>query len=447
MQKVNESVETSISGVLLTAETNINNNIQNVVGTKIDGVSKLTIESKKQLEDQLKNDNLNISDRLKEIFVELDYCKNELNSGKLTREELDSLRTKLADLEAQKVMNLTAIGQKDAQYEELMTKYNEIKGSCEGNKKIVCTLESTNETLTKMLEERTQKLINMEEKLTFQEATYENKLISQAEIIKSINTENTELKNRIGKIEEERRNFEQSLHKNVDKIEKLNTQVQNMNVEMVQLKAQKLELEEENNNIKLNVQTDNKHQELTESELKLQKQKIIQLTAKNQDLLSEKLELQDQIDNLNSLIKRKTEIELRPDPKNADVNNIKEKGDLEGIKNASKKNKPLSDSNHSTVVKKLPESNHMKGAKFDKNFDANEIKRIDDIFDLSSSHSEPDLEYTSSSFLPKKNKLSSSKGNKVSSKYAHLKRKKKLIEDDDFVSTKPLSKKRRMDRN
>ncbi|KAL3237842.1 Zip1p RNJ42_00829 [Nakaseomyces bracarensis] len=413
-----------------------------VVGEKLNGIWKLSSDTKDHLESRLEEEGKCTTNMIKEVLSEIISCKNELQSSKITKEEINTLRNKITDLESQKVMNLSAIGQKDAQYEELLNQYNTIKSNFEDNNKIIESLTSTNTASKKEIEANIHKITGLEENFKFQEASYKNKLQSQAELISTINTEKGELQTRIQKLEEERRAFEQNLYSKVDKIEELNNQVQNMNVEMVQLKAQKLELVEENNSIKLNVKSDQEHQLEAENELKLQKQKIILLTAKTQDLLTEKLELQDQIENLNSILKKAPVKKNNTPHINKHDETVKLKKDNVISSDKSKINGlSIGNANVKSTTSSRIKMETNKGNSLKTLID----QKINDIFDLSSSNSEPDLDNTSSSFLTNKLTTANVKGNNFKSK-EHPNMKKKLIEDDDYPATKMVKKKKKINR-
>lgn len=444
--KASQGVENSLASILLNAESNINNKTQQIVASELDNQRHFFAEANEQVQALLKSGNVNLINKIETVLSELKDCKTEYESVKVTQKELESMKSKVVDLEAQKVLNLAAIGQKDAQHEELMARYNKMKFTFEENNKTIEKLKSSNELAITGLESGKQKISSLEEKISFQEASYENKLLSQGEMIKTINNENNVLKNRLQKLEEEKKTFEENLYKKVDRIEELNMQVQNMNVEMVQLKARKLELEEENSHIKMNFQSDHNQQQKIENELKLQKQNIIQLTGKNQDLLTEKLELQDQVDNLTRIIKRGSEKARSPVPLNTPDKKKKYSNIMEQSTNIPKQNKNMMDPNKYSHVKKPAENGKTKTAIISKPSESSDIKKTSDIFDLSSSNSEFDLEYTSSSLVTNRPKVSNPKSIRSGDRDIPVKQKKKLIEDIDLTKAKPILKKRRIER-
>ncbi|KAI8386140.1 uncharacterized protein CGFF_01462 [Nakaseomyces glabratus] len=263
-------------------------------------------------------------------------------------------------------------------------------------------LKSKNETLKnstadvfKLKEELSVKVAEisrLNEINNLQKVNYESKLGSQSEILKVLIKEKDELKTKIDSIDDDRKRVEDELYKKVANFDKINKQLQSVNVEMVQLAANKLELEEETRNLRTVLKESEKCTTSIERELKVLKQERIQLKAENQDLVSEKLEIEGKLKEMASkcMVNNKEKKKVASADKNP-INGYRNDSNSNASNLEEVKKDDLLQKKHQRPSSIIKENTHKQ--------DDEDI--LDDVFDLSYSNSGSDFESVSSIAFPK----------------------------------------------
>lgn len=229
--------------------------------------------------------------------------REELKKSQDNFASLHEFESQVATLNMQKGQALSSLGIKEAQYDDLSKKsrYQEIElRKC---KETEDALRTKVDLSLKEVESLKSKWVKLNEENITLKANSENKIIVQGEILKGLQSENELLKERCDQLDGARKQSESKNLSHNDKVQKISEQLQKMNVEMVQIKAHELELEEDNRKLKFQIEDNRVNYEEAADEFKRLRQKVIVLEAEKQDSVKEKIDLQDNNDELRSCIK------------------------------------------------------------------------------------------------------------------------------------------------
>ena len=413
---------------------------QNIVGEKFS-------ENFDNLKSELISNNKLSLGKYDLLKTDLSDFKTQVFDCKEYEKKLDSIVQDNCELKLQKTQILASLGTKEAEFEELSRKNNE-----QNNKLLRYGDEEKELSIrTKELSSELQKSKLDLQRFQEQEVTlisnYDNKLAAQVTIANTLASENDTLKKRINQIEEIKQSLEKENSKKFDKFQNINEQVNRLNIEVVQLKARELELEEENRNLKKSVDDDRTGYEETCNDVKRFKQRIILLESDKQEFVSERLELQDKIEELQIGIKvlKKQNKDLTSE-QNEISNQSKENAPKPQVAILMNRKKFISNSDNCTAApKNNVESNEVKQSAFfpqrQETMKSKEQENADE-FDLSSSMND-DLEMTIPSPIEVK-QVKRKKGGSQIMKAPCNSRKKLLIQDEEGGTS--YSQKRRKKR-
>ncbi|CAI1840805.1 hypothetical protein SEUBUCD646_0B03940 [Saccharomyces eubayanus] len=400
---------------------------------------------------QAAKNSLVLADLLKEYKAEI-VQSNEYE------ERIKQLESERSTLSSQKNQIISSLGTKEAQYEDLVKKLeaknieiSQIFGKEQ-------SLIKKNESLSNELKKAQDQLDKISSLNTTTKSNYENKISSQNEIVKALTSENDTLKQRIQQLVEFKENAQKDHSKKLEAFQRNSEQLQKLNVEVVQLKAHELELEEQCRYLKGCLDKKEIGVEESLSDVKVLKQQLIVLKSEKQDITAEKLELQDNLENLEEVTKnlqQKVQLQRREleekikhleQIKNHKRAEFKQRGIQSSTKpsGSPKKNDTRSEfipnsSKIDSSSNRPPRVDHT--AKSTKTEPSKETSKYNDEFDLSSS-SNDDLELTNPSPIqikPVRGKIK--KGSNFMKPPISSRKKLLLVEDED--QSLKMSKKRR----
>lgn len=239
---------------------------------------------------------------MEKLDQELSSYRESLTNNHDYEANISGLQSQISSLQLQKSQALSSLGTKEAQYEDLCNSLISKETELSRFKEIERELHSKIESVSSEVEQQKNKWSRLNEENITLKANSENKLVVQNELLKAFQSENNTLKQRTAQLEDVRQQHEKENSTRLDKIQRINEQLQKLNVEMVQLKAHELELEEENRNLKRLIEDNKLEYEDTTDDYKRLKQKVIVLESDKQDIVSEKLELQDQMEKMQGVI-------------------------------------------------------------------------------------------------------------------------------------------------
>ncbi|AQZ17563.1 ZIP1 (YDR285W) [Zygosaccharomyces parabailii] len=379
------------------------------------------------------------SERIKNVIQQLTNFKDDLSNSRECETKIADLQAEISFLQLQKSQAISALGTKEAQYEDtyknLMKKETEIL-RFQGLEK---ELQDKIEFFSTQANEQQSKYSRLKEENITLKANSENKLVVQNEMLKAFQAENDSLKHRTAQLEEMRQHFERENSSRLDKIQKSNEQLQKLNVEMVQLKAHELELEEENRNLKKSINENQCQFEETSDDFKRLRQRVIVLESDKQDIVSEKMDLHDQIEKLKGVISNlKKKVALLQRNEEHYVKRIEhEAAGLRGReKQSERQNSPrrkLKGSSGNILKSQPPGMESETRSNF-------ENKIEEDEFDLSSSLND-DLELTNPSPIKL---VTAKRGDTKMRPPASSRKKLLLLDESDSVPSKHRWKKRRI---
>lgn len=252
--------------------------------------------------DEVLEGHINSKECMEKLARELSSYKESLNSNHEYEASISELQSQISSLKLQKSQALSSLGTKEAQYEDICNSLVSKETEISRFKEIERGLHIKIEKISAEVEQHKNKCSRLNEESITLKANSENKLVVQNELIKAFQSENNTLKQRTAQLEEVRQQYEKENSTRLDKIQRINEQLQKLNVEMVQLKAHELELEEENRNLKKLTEDSKLEFEDTTSDYKRLKQRVIVLESDKQDIVSEKLELQDQLEKTQAVV-------------------------------------------------------------------------------------------------------------------------------------------------
>lgn len=230
------------------------------------------------------------------IYTKLEKFESEIRQSENLRNELDGLRIKYAELQQENKNTVTSLRKNDTDLKCFETEIQNNK-TLLGMKEV--KLKETQiklEDAMKKLQEYEKDNLRKEETQKSSFSNYENKLTSQLEISKALTSENEVLKQTIKQLEDSKQQFEKEISRRLDKVHKVNDQLQKLNVEVVQLKAHELELEEENRSVRKMLDEGKLSINETSSEINDLKRQLIEIKAEKQDVIAENLDLRDKLE-------------------------------------------------------------------------------------------------------------------------------------------------------
>lgn len=273
---------TSITTEIKTSSCNSNDNLHRVCDNVIS-------ENKKDLQ---------------AVIEKLDAAEEIHKNTEHYNHQIQELEKKLVSLEQQKTECLVNLGTKNAEFEDLQNKLNDmsIEVSHINNSKLELT--NINSNLTEELSTFKTEYKNKLESVTSQNNNLENKLECQLNINKSLSEESDKLRHSIKEMESVKKEYEQEKTARVERFQQLNEQVQILNLDMIQLKAHELELEEENKNLTQRVNDNLANSEEISDEVKILRQKLVESESEKQTMLSDKLDIQEKFEGMKTSIQQ-----------------------------------------------------------------------------------------------------------------------------------------------
>ncbi|GCF01508.1 hypothetical protein ZYGM_000726 [Zygosaccharomyces mellis] len=239
---------------------------------------------------------------IEKLTQELSSYKERLSSSRDHEANISELRSQISSLELQKSQAICSLGTKEAQYEDLYNSLVSKEAEVSRFKELESKLQNKIENISSEVEQQKSKCSRLNEENITLKANSENKLVVQHELLKAFQSENNTLRERTAQLEDVRQQYEKENSTRLDKIQRINEQLQKLNVEMVQLKAHELELEEENRKLKRLLEDNKLEFEDITNDCKRLKQRVIVLESDKQDLVSEKLELQDEMEKTQTVV-------------------------------------------------------------------------------------------------------------------------------------------------
>ena len=235
---------------------------------------------------------------VQDFLVKLDGYHEGIMSSESFNDRLHEMEKQLVSLEQLKLEHITTIGTKEAQYEELDSKLQKSLIELSNYKNLERSLTEENIQLRSELVNFKDECLKLKGLMAIDQANADNKIASLNEIKSSMITEIASYKSRISELEETKMRSEQERTIGLSRLQEANEQVQKLNVELVQAKAHSLELDEQNRNLMRSINDKKCNTEEIFSELRSLKQEIIVLEADRQDVVTEKLELLDKLEEL-----------------------------------------------------------------------------------------------------------------------------------------------------
>ncbi|CAI4057092.1 hypothetical protein SUVZ_02G3980 [Saccharomyces uvarum] len=433
--------------------------VQDELLTSSENIQTVLLAEMKNTKQDLLNDSSQVAQNSLGLASLLKEYKAEIVQSNEYEERIKQLESERSTLSSQKNQIISSLGTKEAQYEDLVKKLEakniEISQIFGKEQSLIEKNESLSNELKKA-QDQLDKITNLN---TTTKSNYENKISSQNEIVKALTSENDTLKQRIQQLVEFKENAQKDHSTKIETFQRNNEQLQKLNVEVVQLKAHELELEEQCRYLKGCLDKKEIGVEESLSDVKILKQQVIVLKSEKQDITAEKLELQDNLENLEDVTKnlqQKVQLQRRElEEKIKQLEQIKNHKRVEskqrGIQNSTKalgspkKNDtrsefiPDNSSKMDSSSTRPPRVDHIsKSAKMEP---SKEIPKYNDEFDLSSS-SNDDLELTNPSPIqikPVRGKIK--KGSNFMKPPISSRKKLLLVEDED--QSLKMSKKRR----
>ncbi|GAV51270.1 hypothetical protein ZYGR_0AD04530 [Zygosaccharomyces rouxii] len=252
--------------------------------------------------DEVREGHIKSKKWMEKLAQELSSYKESLTNSREYEANISGLQSQISSLQLQKSQALSSLGTKEAQYEDLCNSLISKETELARFKEIEKELHGKIENISSEVEQQKNKWLRLNEENITLKANSENKLVVQNELLKAFQSENNTLKQRTAQLEDVRQQYEKENSTRLDKIQRINEQLQKLNVEMVQLKAHELELEEENRNLKRLIEDNKMEFEDTTDDYKRLKQRVIVLESDKQDIVSEKLELQDQMEKMQAVV-------------------------------------------------------------------------------------------------------------------------------------------------
>ncbi|EJS42262.1 zip1p [Saccharomyces arboricola H-6] len=387
--------------------------------------------------------------------------KAELVQSNEYEERIKHLESERSTLSSQKNQIISSLGTKEAQYEDLVKKLEakSIEISQISGKEH--DLKERNESLSNELKKAQHQLDKINNLNTTTKSNYENKISSQNEIVKALTSENDTLKQRIQQLVEFKENAQKDHSIKLETFQKNSEQLQKLNVEVVQLKAHELELEEQNRYLKGCLDKKEVGVEESLSDVKTLKQQVIVLKSEKQDITAEKLELQDNLENLEEVTKnlqQKVQMQkMELEEKFKELEQIKIHKRVETKqRDAQDSTKPLNSPKKTDPTRSdfFPNNYSPMNSPATRNYrmdhinksvrteSSKEVSKFNDEFDLSSS-SNDDLELTNPSPIQIKTVRGKIKRGSNSMKPPISSRKKLLLVEDEDQSLKASKKRRR----
>lgn len=244
------------------------------------------------------------TNQLQTLESQIEQYQQNLVQSKEHEEIAKDLEKEICTLQQQVNENMAIIGAKEAQYEEKSAKVNEqaieLAKFKDGHNELASIIKENKLKIEKCEQE----LAHYKNLLETEKANFENKFMSQNEINTAVISENDILKKRVKELESYKTNWENDQDNKLDKFQKINDQFQRLNVESIQLKAHELELEEENRYLKRTIEANEENCEDNAKELDNLKKQLLLNATERQGLTAERLTLQDENDELQSIIKK-----------------------------------------------------------------------------------------------------------------------------------------------
>ena len=369
---------------------------------------------------------------LESIQQKLQTYQSELTKVHVFENNIRELERQIASLEQQKIENLTNLGTRNAELEELRAQLETQSIELANAREIDIVLNKKLDNVTEESDKFKVECKKLNEVLITERSNFENKLAAQEGISTAIKSENSSLTSRIKELEQTRKSYEIEQTSRLDKFQTLNEQLQKMNVEVIQLKAHELELLEENRNLNDKLVGDTVGYEESISEVKKLKRRISDIENDKQELVSDRLDLQDKLETMEKNLKSMGSKNIQLADEIEEMRSL-----LREQSAAAVSQKPVKDIDHpvpSNHVKEQPseeKSKHRRTQKTDGK--KTKIKKITgDEFDLPSSLTD-DFEMTNPSPIHLKPARSKSKRGYPTEQPVPISKKKLLIPESSLV--------------
>lgn len=386
---------------------------------------------------------------LESIHQRLQNYQTELTKVQVFENNVRELERQIASLEQQKIENLTNLGTRNAELEELRLQLETKSIELANTKETDIVLNKKIDTLTEESGKIRVECKNLNEVLIMERSNFENKLAAQEGISTAIKSENASLTCRIKELEQTRKSYEIEQTSRLDKFQTLNEQLQKMNVEVIQLKANELELLEKNRNLNEKLVGDTTGYEESISEIKKLRRKISDIENDKQELVSDRLDLQDKLEMMEKNLKAMGSKNIQLADEIEEMRSLLHQQSTAAAQKLVTETVPASPSNHANEQVSEEKPKNRKTQKSSAKKVAKVKKVTGDEFDLPSSLTD-DFEMTNPSPIHLKPTRSKSKRGYHLDQSISISKKKLLIPEspiapfpDSIRMTQPRRKKKK----
>lgn len=240
------------------------------------------------------------------ISKELIQYKLELDQNKEYESKINDFQRQVHSIALQKSEVVALMKTKDAEIEDLN---NQLFNKTKLTEEFEATTEALKDEITSLKEDtrsKDQLLNNVQNELKAIKNNFDSKFSAQNEIVKMVTQERDELKKKLSRETDSKHRVEKEGRVYVDKFQRVNEQLQKLNVEIVQLKARELELDEENRKLRNETEQFDQAFRANDDEFQEVKEKLISLESEKQRFITDRLECQDKIEELELQLKEAT---------------------------------------------------------------------------------------------------------------------------------------------
>lgn len=276
----------------------------------IENLQKVTTSSIEENVQTHSEASINLMEKLETsvstISKELIQYKSELDQNKEYESKINDFQRQVHSIALQKSEVVALMKTKDAEIEDLN---NQLFNKTKLTEEFEATTEALKDEIKSLKEDarsKDQLLNNVQNELKAIKNNFDSKFSAQNEIVKMVTQERDELKKKLNRETDSKHRVEKEGRVYVDKFQRVNEQLQKLNVEIVQLKARELELDEENRKLRNETEQFDQAFRANDDEFQEVKEKLISLESEKQRFITDRLECQDKIEELELQLKEAT---------------------------------------------------------------------------------------------------------------------------------------------